>query len=156
MNFRRTIAAAMVAAAAAAVAVAPGTASAEGGAAESRSLMKVLEADGNQLDKTWGDFDITHRMIAVVLRDNPGSALGALSDGGITLTALLPTDRAWRRVLVEVAPRNAVSRAKNPTERAVYDALGAEVGNPFIEYILLSHVVPERKLNLAKLKTMDG
>ena len=101
MNFRKTIAAAMVAAAAAAVAVAPGTASAQGGAAEGRSLMKVLQADGNKLDKTWGDFDITHRAVTTVLEAKPGSAVAVLADGSTRLTAfvspkLSPTIQATR------------------------------------------------------------
>jgi hypothetical protein len=171
VNYRKTIAACVVAAAAVATAITPGAASAAPD--EGRSILEVLQADGNRLDKNWGDFDITHKFMTDAIAEGPGlifkgsprsareinEAFAALADGSYELTAFLPTDRAWRRVLVDMEPEGPVAKKQvDPTEKAVYAELRGVVGgtSPIWQFILLNQIVPEQKLNYRQLRQSDG
>ena len=63
------------------------------------SLVEVLGADGVDLDHNWNDFDIVEAAAFAVLAEKPTSAVGVLADGSVKLTAFMPTDRAFRRLV---------------------------------------------------------
>lgn len=113
------------------------------------SLVEVLDADGNRFDKNWNDFDIVHRAATTVLGAKPKSAVGVLADGSTPLTAFIPTDRAFRRLVFQLTgdqPR---------TEKATFDAV-AGLGVKTIEAVLLYHVVPGETITYAQAKKADG
>lgn len=113
-----------------------------------RSLAKVLATDGNQFDENWNDFDILDRAIHDTLDANPDSDVAIVRKGRKRLTAFLPTDRAFRRL---------VAQFQDPpdTEEEVYAVL-AGFGPELIESVLLYHLVPGETLTFKRLKRMDG
>ena len=74
-----------------------------------------------------------------VLAAKPTSPVAVLADGSTRLTAFLPTDRAFRRLV-----RDLTGTAP-ATERAVFAAT-ATLGVDTIEQVLLYHVVPGQTL----------
>ena len=117
--------------------------------AGTRSLAAVLATDGNHFDKTWGDFDVLDRAVRTVLAAKPASPVAVLADGNTRLTAFLPTDRAFRRLV-----RDLTGTAP-ATERAVF-AAAATLGVDTIEQVLLYHVVPGQTLTSGKVLKADG
>jgi uncharacterized surface protein with fasciclin (FAS1) repeats len=117
-----------------------------------QSLVTVLDRDGDRFDRTWGDFDIVHRAATTVLGAKPDSAVAALADGGAALTAFLPTDRAFRKLV-----RN-VTGAEQPlrSERAVFDAVASTYDVDTIEAVLLYHVVPGATVTYRQARKADG
>jgi hypothetical protein len=65
-------------------------------------LADVLAADGNQLDRNWGDFDIVEKAVYAVLAAKPDSPVAVLADGDVRLTAFVPTDRAFRSLVADL------------------------------------------------------
>ena len=116
--------------------------------AGTHSLAGVLAADGNRFDKTWGDFDVLDRAVRTVLAAKPASPVAVLADGSTRLTAFLPTDRAFRRLV-----RDLTGTAP-ATERAVFAAT-ATLGVDTIEQVLLYHVVPGQTLTARKVLRAD-
>ena len=115
-----------------------------------RSLATVLAADGHHFDHTWGDFDILDAAVTTVLKAKPDSAVGVLADGSTALTAFLPTDRAFRRLVHDLT-------GKRPrTERATFNRLAKAAGVDTIEQVLLYHVVPGATITYAQAKASDG
>jgi uncharacterized surface protein with fasciclin (FAS1) repeats len=130
-------------------ATAPATAAPHPG---ERSLVTVLDADGNHFDKKWRDFDIVHRAATTVLGAKPDSAVGILADGSSPVTAFLPTDQAFRNLVRDV------SGAKKPLahERAVFRAVVATFDVDTIEAVLLYHVVPGATVTYHQARQADG
>ena len=115
-----------------------------------RSLATVLAADGHHFDRKWGDFDILDKAVSTVLAAKPDSAVAVLADGSTALTAFLPTDRAFRRLVHDLT-------GKRPrTERATFNRLAKATGVDTIEQVLLYHVVPGATITYAKAKASDG
>ncbi len=112
------------------------------------SLVEVLAADGAKLDKNWNDFDIVEAAAFAVLAEKPTSAVGVLADGSVKLTAFVPTDRAFRR-LVHDLTGNWLSEKK--TFAAV-----AGLGIDTVESVLLYHVVPGAVVTYAQAKSANG
>jgi uncharacterized surface protein with fasciclin (FAS1) repeats len=115
-----------------------------------RSLATVLAADGHHFDRKWGDFDILDKAVMTVLAAKPDSAVGVLADGSVKLTAFLPTDRAFRRLVHDLT-------GKRPgTEKATFNRLAKATGVDTIEAVLLYHVVPGARITYAQAKASDG
>src|SRR4051794_9913106 len=115
-----------------------------------RSLATVLAADGHHFDHRWGDFDILDQAVSAVLKAKPKSAVGVLADGSTALTAFLPTDRAFRRLVHDLT-------GKRPrTEAATFNRLAKVAGVSTIEKVLLYHVVPGATITYAQAKASDG
>jgi uncharacterized surface protein with fasciclin (FAS1) repeats len=105
-----------------------------------RSLATVLAQDGSGFDRNWRDFDILDNAVSAVLKAKPDSAVKVLADGSQRLTAFLPTDRAFRRLVADLT-------GKRPrTERATFKRLAAAAGVDTIETVLLYHVVAGKTL----------
>lgn len=113
------------------------------------SLATVLDADGNRFDRHWGDFDVVDRAVRWVLAEKPDSPVAVLADGDTRLTAFVPTDRGFRRLV------NDLTGTPPETERAVWQA-ARSVGADTVETVLLHHVVPGVKINAAKAAESDG
>jgi uncharacterized surface protein with fasciclin (FAS1) repeats len=115
-----------------------------------RSLAAVLAADGNRFDRNWNDFDVLDRAVRTVLKAKPGSAVGVLADGSTRLTAFLPTDQAFRRLVHDLT-------GKRPyTERGTFRRLANAAGVDTIEKVLLYHVVPGATITYSQAKRSDG
>jgi uncharacterized surface protein with fasciclin (FAS1) repeats len=128
---------------------APATAAAAPG---ERSLVTVLDADGNRFDKKWNDFDIVHKAATTVLAAKPDSAVGVLADGSTAVTAFLPTDRAFRKLVGQVGGTPQQLRS----ERAVFDAVASTFDVATIETVLLYHVVPGATITYHQARRADG
>lgn len=125
--------------------------SAEKQAVGTRSLAKVLAADGNRFDKNPRDFDILDRAIRTVLKAKPDSAVGVLADGKVALTAFAPTDQAFRLLAQEVSGTTIKS------ERRVFATLAAAVPDVnTIEQLLLYHAVPGKTITYKQAKASNG
>lgn len=114
-----------------------------------RSLATVLAADGNRFDRKWGDFDILDRTVRTVLNAKPSSPVAVLADGRTRLTAFLPTDRAFRRLVVDL------TGTRPATERATFTA-AATLGVDTLETVLLFHVVPGDTITAREAAHADG
>ena len=115
-----------------------------------RSLATVLAADGHHFDRKWRDFDILDKAVSTVLAAKPSSAVGVLADGSTRLTAFLPTDRAFRRLVHDLTGKRPRS------ERATFNRLTKAAGVDTIEQVLLYHVVPGATITYAMAKASDG
>ena len=100
------------------------------------SLAEVLAADGLDFDDNWKDFDILDQAVNDVIEAKPESAVAVLADGTVKLTAFAPTDRAFRKLVEEVAG------TKPEDEASTYELLST-VGVDTIESILL-YTTPAR------------
>ncbi len=143
MKFRALAPAIALAVAATAFSVAP--ANAERGEV---SLVKVLSADGTKLDHNWNDFDIVEKAAFAVLAEKPDSAVGVLADGSVKLTAFVPTDRAFRRLVHDLT-------GKWVSEKKTFAAV-AGLGIDTVEAVLLYHVVPGAVVTYKTAKKADG
>ncbi len=114
------------------------------------SLAEVLAADGNKLDHTWQDFDIVEKAVYRVLAKKSDSAVAVLADGETPLTAFVPTDGAFRRLVLDLTGDKPSSEAA--TWRAVRSVADADT----LETILLYHVVPGATVTYAQAKQADG
>ncbi len=141
------LAAVAVAGAATAVASTPAPAAAE--ELHEGSLAEVLDADGNAFDHRWNDFDIVHRAVTTVLDAKPESAVGVLADGSTALTAFIPNDRAFRRLVFQL------TGDRPGDEQTTFDQV-AGLGVDTIETVLLYHVVPGATIAYADAKQADG
>jgi uncharacterized surface protein with fasciclin (FAS1) repeats len=117
-----------------------------------RSLVTVLDADGNRFDRKWGDFDIVHKAATTVLGAKPDSAVAVLADGSTAVTAFLPTDRAFRKLVRQVGGTPKQLR----TERAVFNAVASTFDVNTIEAVLLYHVVPGATVTYRQARHADG
>ena len=115
-----------------------------------RSLATVLAADGNHLDRNWQDFDILDKAVHRVLAARPDSRVAVLADGSVRLTAFLPTDLAFRRLVTDLTgkPRH--------TERGVLRALNGLVDAKTLESVLLYHVVPGSTITYRQAQRANG
>ncbi len=127
------------------------TAPAQAGSAPrgTTSIAEVLAGDGLEFDDNWRDFDILDQAVNDVIGAKPESAVAVLADGTVKLTAFAPTDRAFRKLVAEVAG------TKPEDEASTYEVLST-VGVDTIESILLYHVVPGAPITYSTAKKADG
>jgi uncharacterized surface protein with fasciclin (FAS1) repeats len=149
MTFRPTRLTAFATAAATALA---GTvlAAAPAQAAGTTSLAEVLAADGNRLDRNWDDFDIVEKAVYAVLEAKPDSPVAVLADGDTRLTAFVPTDRAFRRLVRDLT---GDTKAR---ERGVLRAVTKVADADTLEAVLLYHVVPGATVTYRQAERADG
>jgi uncharacterized surface protein with fasciclin (FAS1) repeats len=98
------------------------------------ALTNVLNVSEYQFDSNLADFDILTYLALDVMGAKPNSPVWALADGNVKLTAFLPTDRAFKK-LVKVLTGQSYVR-----ERKIYLAVRA-LGVNTVEKVLLYHVV---------------
>lgn len=112
------------------------------------SLAEVLAADGMKFDKDWEDFDITEAAVLAVLDAKPDSPVALLADGKTRLTAFVPTDRAFRKLVF------GLTGERLHPEKKVFEAV-AGLGIDTVETVLLYHVIPGKTLNGKKVVAAD-
>ena len=74
----------------------------------------MLAADGTKFDHNWRDFDIVEKAVLTVLKAKPNSPVGVLTNGRKRVTAFIPTDAAFRRLVTDLtgtAPRTEGPRS---------------------------------------------
>ncbi|MGZ5416137.1 MAG: fasciclin domain-containing protein [Nocardioides sp.] len=140
---------ATIAAGALASAAAIGAAPAQAAPTGTTSLAEVLAADGNKLDGSWDDFDIVEKAVYAVLEAKPGSPVALLADGDTALTAFVPTDRAFRKLVTDL------TGDRKGAEKGVWRTLKT-IDADTIETVLLYHVVPGATIRYAQAKAADG
>jgi hypothetical protein len=113
------------------------------------SLAEVLDADGNKFDQNHGDFDIVDRAVRTVLAAKPDSPVGVLADGTTRVTAFIPTDKAFFRLVKDVAG------TAPETEKAAFQAV-AGFGVDTVEAVLLYHVLVGDTINSKEAAQADG
>jgi len=113
------------------------------------SLASVLAPYANSWNSTWGDYNVVTHAVFAVLAAKPGSAVGVLADGKVALTAFVPTDRAFQRLVYRLTGHEYA------TESQVYSAV-LTLGVPTIEKVLLYHVVPGATITSAMAVKANG
>jgi hypothetical protein len=113
------------------------------------SLAEVLAADGNKFDRNHGDFDVVDRAVRTVLGAKPDSPVAVLADGNTRVTAFIPTDRAFIRLVKDL------TGTAPDTERAAFDAV-AGFGVDTVEAVLLYHVVAGDTITSREAAQADG
>ncbi len=113
------------------------------------SLAEVLAADGNRLDRNWDDFDIVEKAVYAVLDAKPDSPVAVLADGGTALTAFVPTDRAFRRLVHDL------TGDRKARERGVLRAVTSFADADTLEAVLLYHVVPGATVTYHQARRAD-
>ncbi len=117
------------------------------------SLAAVLGNDlvpGNGFDNNWNDFDIVREAVDAVIATKgiDGTPVALLADGDVALTAFIPTDRAFRR-LVHNLTGNWLNE---PDTFAAVASLGIDT----VETVLLYHVVPGATIDSGAALAADG
>jgi uncharacterized surface protein with fasciclin (FAS1) repeats len=113
--------------------------------AGTKSIAKVLAADGTKLDHNWQDFDILEQAVLAVIAAKPSSPVALLTDGKVRLTVFAPTDQAFRDLVKDLT-------GKRPgTEKKTLKALLKVADVNTIETVLLYHVVPGATLPSPKV-----
>jgi uncharacterized surface protein with fasciclin (FAS1) repeats len=98
-----------------------------------KSLASVLTAK-NSYDNDGSNYDILTAAVLAVLGAKPGSAVSALTDGNVALTAFIPNDDAFINLVT------AYTGAAPVSESAAFTAVAA-LGIDTVENVLLYHVV---------------
>jgi uncharacterized surface protein with fasciclin (FAS1) repeats len=98
------------------------------------ALTNVLDVAEYQFDSNLADFDILTYLALDVMGAKPKSAVWALADGNVKMTAFLPTDRAFKKLV------KALTGTSYVRERKIYLAVRA-LGFDTVEKVLLYHVV---------------
>jgi uncharacterized surface protein with fasciclin (FAS1) repeats len=131
---------------------APATAADNGkaGKAGTKSLAEVLAADGTKLDHNWRDFDIVEKAVLTVLKAKPDSPVGVLTQGRKRVTAFIPTDAAFRRLVTDLTGDTP------KTEKATFQGVASVADVDLLETILLYHVVPGATITSDQAVKADG
>ena len=99
------------------------------------SLAAVLTSGETKFDRDYRDYDILTAAVLAVLEAKPNSPVGALADGSIPLTAFIPTDGAFKKLVKNLTGERPKSEAKT------FETV-AGLGIDTVETVLLYHVVP--------------
>jgi uncharacterized surface protein with fasciclin (FAS1) repeats len=118
-------------------------------ALKNQPLSEVLAPFGDSWNKKWNDYNVVAHAVGAVLEAKPDSDVAVLADGKVKLTAFVPTDRAFQRLVADLTG----DRLKK--ERKVYKA-ALTLGVDTIEQVLLYHVVPGKPLTAKKALKADG
>ena len=114
-----------------------------------RSLATVLLADKSGFDRNKYDYDIVTAAVLAVLKAKPSSAVSVLTKGDVALTAFIPNDEAFRRLVYSLTGTWVHS------EKDVFAAV-AGLGIPTVETVLLYHVVPGATITRAQAVKANG
>jgi uncharacterized surface protein with fasciclin (FAS1) repeats len=114
------------------------------------SLAAVLTADRSGFDRNGRDFDILTAAVLAVLKAKPASPVAVLTDGSTALTAFLPTDTAFEKLVADLQGKRWL-----PSEKAAFTAV-AGLGIGTVESILLYHVVPGATIDRRTAVKSDG
>ena len=155
---KRVVAVATAALVASGLAAGPAAAHGKSKPLGTRSLAAVLTADKSGFDRNERDFNILTAAVLAVLKAKPSSPVAVLADGKTALTAFIPNDLAFERLVADLQGTRRL-----PGERKAFTAV-AGLGINTVESVLLYHVVPGATIDKraalrsdgAKLKTAAG
>lgn len=97
-------------------------------------LTEVLNLPRASFDNNLGDYDVFTQVFMDVWGALPESAVSAISQGDVALTAFVPTDRAFRKLVLHLTGKKLTS------EEAIANAVNS-LGAATLEKVLLYHVV---------------
>ena len=100
----------------------------------SMPLTEVLNLKNASFDNNFSDFDVFTSLWMDVWGQLPESAIQVISDGNTALTAFVPTDRAFQRVVKHLIGKKLKSEAR------IADAV-MSLGTKTVEKVILYHVV---------------
>ena len=112
-------------------------------------LASVLLGRPPAFDRNWNDYDIVASAAAAVLAAKPNSPVKVLADGNVAVTAFLPSDAAFRRLVKDIGGTWV------PTEKGVFNAV-AGLGIDTVETVLLYHVVPGATITAKQARRANG
>lgn len=112
-------------------------------------LSAVLTHGGVGFDHNWHDFDIVTAAVLAVLKEKPSSPVSALTNGSVKLTAFIPTDAAFRRLV------HSLTGKRLHSEKKVFKTV-AGLGIDTVETVLEYHVVPGAKITAKKALKANG
>jgi uncharacterized surface protein with fasciclin (FAS1) repeats len=115
-----------------------------------RSLAAVLTADKSGFDGNGRDFDVLTAAVLAVLKAKPSSPVGVLADGKTKLTAFIPNDFAFRKLVADIQHTKRL-----PGEKKTFAAV-AGLGIDVVESVLLYHVVPGATIDRKAALKADG
>ena len=113
------------------------------------SITKKINISSYKFDSDLSDYDIFKNLLLDVLASKPKSAAWALADGNVALTAFIPTDRAFRK-LVKTLTGKSLAKEVN-----IYNTL-LSLGTTKLEQVLLYHVVVGAPLTSGEVLTKNG
>jgi uncharacterized surface protein with fasciclin (FAS1) repeats len=97
-------------------------------------LTEVLNLPRASFDNNLGDFDVFTAVFMDVWGALPESTVSAISNGDTALTAFVPTDRAFRKLVKYLS-------GKMPSSEEAISAAIATLGAETLEKVLLYHLV---------------
>ena len=112
-------------------------------------LAAVLTSDGNRFDKNKKDYDIVTEAVLAVLAAKPDSPVKVLADGTVPVTAFIPNDQAFRKLVKDLTGKTYKK------ERKVFKKV-AGLGIDTVESVLLYHVVPGATVDSAAALQSNG
>lgn len=118
-------------------------------ALKNKPLSKVLAPYGDGWNKKWNDYNVVTHAVGAVLEADPDSPVGVLAQGKTRLTAFVPTDRAFQRLVRDLTGKTYKK------EKKVYEAV-LTLGVPTVEQVLLYHVVPGKPITAKKALKANG
>jgi uncharacterized surface protein with fasciclin (FAS1) repeats len=113
------------------------------------SLASILVSDGDRFDQNPWDYDVLTEAVLTVLQAKPNSDVGVLTDGTKPVTAFIPTDRAFDKLIVDLTGSSA------PRERAAFRIVKS-LGVDTVETVLLYHVVDGATIDSSAAVQADG
>lgn len=113
------------------------------------SLAAALNISNPAYDRNWDDYDILTAAINAVLAAKPNSAVKVLADGKTELTAFIPSDRAFRKLVI-----NLTGSVRSLESSVFSDVAG--LGIDTVEAVLLYHVVVGAPIGSAAALTSGG
>jgi uncharacterized surface protein with fasciclin (FAS1) repeats len=113
------------------------------------SLAAVLTAGQTAFDRDFRDYDILTAAVQAVLAAKPNSPVKVLAEGDTALTAFIPNDRAFQRLVKDLTGKTLRS------EKKIFETV-AGLGIPTVESVLLYHVVPGATIDSAQALQANG
>ncbi|MBU2667947.1 fasciclin domain-containing protein [Actinoplanes bogorensis] len=150
MRITRAVVVATAAIVASALTAVPASAHGTSKPLGTRSLAAVLTADKSGFDRNGHDYDILTAAVQAVLKAKPASPVKVLADGNTALTAFLPNDLAFERLVADIQHTKRL-----PGEKAAFTAV-AGLGINTVESVLLYHVVPGATITSKAALKSDG
>lgn len=112
-------------------------------------LTEQLKLKTSDFDSNLSDFDIFTALFMDVWGLLPESKIQVISDGNQALTAFIPNDRAFKRLVAFLTGKTLTSESNIAT--AVMN-----LGEKTVENILLYHLVPGQTLTYSQALSSDG
>jgi len=130
VRFKKSLAAVSLVSLLGALAIPSAQAASDG----TQSLAAVLTAKAS-FDTDSNNYDILTAAVLAVLEAKPDSSVKVLADGMVALTAFIPNDGAFKKLVADLTGKAAPSEAKT------FEAV-AGLGIDTVEQVLQYHVVP--------------